>query len=103
MKIVKRFIQHWFNQELEGCDFWEEYKKQVYELASGKNSSLRFQIYKQHLDLSRDSKWGFHYSHTIEFLYIRELSIKNSPLRAEITKKLLDKYSQDSTNKTKVA
>ena len=81
MKVIKKYVDQWWNQELNQCDFWQEFKQEIKKFDETNDGTLRVFLYQKHLDLLSDEKWGFKYMHTIECAYLRELSSKQSDIK----------------------
>lgn len=94
MNTMKRIIKSWFSQELTDCLLWNEYKEMIAEYIKKNNQHLRVPIYKLHLDFLSSPKWNSQYSHTTEFLFVREETARQK--KGEIIQKLkielLQKY-----------
>lgn len=70
-------IKKWFSQELSDNSSWDKYKQMIHKYIGSSDSFLRIPIYKMHLDFLSNPKYNTQYSHTIEFLFVREETSKN--------------------------
>jgi hypothetical protein len=93
MKVIKHFVQQWFNQDLGQWDGWKEYQQSVAACLKGSEKSSRCVLYQKHLDLI-NSNWGIQYAKTLEYAYIRELrsSGKDKSYLVNMRQSLMEKY-----------
>ena len=103
MKVIRHFVKQWFNQELSEWDGWKSYQAYVQEYACKKDKSMRFLLYKKHLDIIK-SYWGVQYSRTLEFAYVTDLvsADRNKSKSNELEEVLKSKYLA-SKNELKIA
>lgn len=87
-------IKKWFSQELSDYKLWNEYQQLMYKYLDKEDTFLRIPIYKMHLNLLAHPKWNNQYTHTSEFLFVREAFSKNKnvELYSNLKKTLLLKY-----------
>lgn len=100
MKVIKKFVNNWWNHNLNEYEGWQEHKSQVLEYIKTGNKSLRLTLYKNHLDLI-NSKWGIQYVRTPECEFIRENSNKKKD--NQFLEDLKNKIKSSSTEPLKVA
>lgn len=101
--VMQKMIKSWFSQELNDYPLWTKYKQMVFQYIMTQDTFLRITIYHVHVELLANPKWNTQYSHTAEFLFVREETskTKNADKVYKLKEELLTKYYNDVEMKIK--